>query len=754
MKSLCALLLLGAGAVCLGQTDTMHNRIEARDGAGVLRVDAVARDVIRLSYKLSSGGSRLTPALDPTGLRKTRSVASVDGDQLTTGGILALVCPNQVQLTQGSLHLKVEVDRDSIKVHHESSENFYGIRSYGLSPNDPKAALPRKNGLLRNQGGRIASGSQGDGGAPLAYTTRWGLLIDTIDGNFTNEDGILTFKGGSRKDFEAYLILGEPKRIIEAVTQLSGTHPMPPKWSLGFMNSQWGTDQKIVEEIIDEYQAKRIPIDAFIFDFDFKAWGEDDFGEWRWNSTSGKGAVSPNLFPDGASGKFAAELKSKGVHLMGIMKPRILTTNSDGNPTQAASEATANGYWMAKKPYTDYFSHRLANDIDFSKPNAREWYWKHSKTLFDTGIAGWWNDEADDGFGSLGHFQMQQALYEGQAGTSDKRVFSLNRNFYLGAQRYAYAVWSGDIRTGFSNMADQRARMLTMVGLAEPQWSMDTGGFSGNPTPENYARWMQFAAVTPIMRVHASFKKHRQPWVFGPIAEKAATAAIQLRYQLLPFFYSLTRDSLTTGVGIVRPMHWEYPKDPACANETGAWMLGDSILAAPVVDSGQTGKLIYLPEGRWFEYATGKPVKGGKQTRWTCDPENWSDIPMFVRGGSVIPTQAVIQHVGEKVESIDLNIWPDANRVGKATVYDDDGETVACDKGAFFRQTVEAKLRGRSLTLRLGKPTGSYKTAIKTYRVVVKIGEVQSAYWNGKILNVGQEITIPAGEAGRLDLNL
>src|SRR5208337_3559680 len=99
--------------------------------------------------------------------------------------------------------------------------------------------------------------------------------------------------------------------------------PMPPKWAVGFMNSQWGTDEKMVLGIVDEYRKKRIPLDGFIFDFDFKAWGEDNFGEFRWNSTNNAGNVGGNKYPNGQNGRFAKEMAAKGVHLVGIMKPRI-----------------------------------------------------------------------------------------------------------------------------------------------------------------------------------------------------------------------------------------------------------------------------------------------------------------------------------------------------------------------------------------------------------------------------------------------
>ena len=147
------------------------------------------------------------------------------------------------------------------------------------------------------------------------------------------------------------------------------------------------------------------------------------------------------------------------------------------------------------------------------------------------------------------------------AADSDLRVWSINRNFYLGATRYGYAGWSGDIKTGFASMAFQRRRMMAALDTGEFHWSMDTGGFSGHPSPENYARWIEFAAFVPIMRVHGGLNEKRQPWVYGPTAEAAARAAINLRYQLLPYIYSYERRNTDGEVGLVRPLFWEFPSD-------------------------------------------------------------------------------------------------------------------------------------------------------------------------------------------------
>jgi alpha-glucosidase (family GH31 glycosyl hydrolase) len=737
--------------------------LELQDASGTLRVRAVAPDIVRLDYVLTGATADPTEILDPAGTLRLASVGSTNGTTLSTPALRVVVTAAEIQIRSASADgVALAIDRAAaaqgvLRLTHAPIEHLYGLRSYGLGDSQDQR-LARANGLTRNLGAPVKAAAQGDGGAPLAYSTRWGVLVDSVDVEVTNSSTVLEFSHGSRKTVEAYVALGPPKRTIEMATDLTGHPPLPPKWALGFMNSQWKTDEDEVKSIVATYRQKQIPIDAFIMDFDFKAWGEDDFGEFRWNSTSGPGSVAPNKYPDGQSGEFGRQMAAQGIHLVGIMKPRVLVETIDHQPTMAAAEAAAHDWWMpGKKPYTDYFSKRLANDFDFSKPALRAWYWQHARTLFDTGISAWWNDEADDGFDSLGFFHMQQSLYEGQRSVSDRRVWSLNRNFYLGAQRLAFGTWSGDINTGFAAMADQRSRLLTMTDLAQPHWSMDTGGFNGHPSPENYARWMEFAAVVPIMRVHNTFGEHRQPWVFGPIAEAAAKRAIELRYSLLPSLYSWEREASRTGVGIVRPLFWEFPDDPAGANVIDEWMLGESLLVAPVVEQGQARKRVYLPVGRWFGYQTDTIYDGGRAVEVDADAARWDDLPMFVRAGSIVATQPVRQFNGESpVTEVTLGVWPDAQRQARFEVYDDDGETYAYEHGRSFSQAVTAKQSSDgTVTVALAKPTGAYRTTITSYHVRVHGVSAGAATWSGRSVTATAvsgghvlDVVIPAGQAG------
>ena len=189
--------------------------------------------------------------------------------------------------------------------------------------------------------------------------------------------------------------------------------------------------------------------------------------------------------------------------------------------------------------------------------------------------------DGENVFNNFQFLNMGRSLYDGQRSVSSERVWSINRNFYTGSLRYGYAEWSGDINTGFQTMAYQRKRMIATLNVGEPEWSMDTGGYNGRPTPENYARWMEFGAFVPIFRVHGGSNQKRQPWVYGPVAEEAAKRVMRLRYDLMPYIYSNVRGTTETGIGVVRPLLWEFPEDEKCDEETRGWMFGDALVCVP-----------------------------------------------------------------------------------------------------------------------------------------------------------------------------
>jgi alpha-glucosidase len=705
--------------------------VRITQGSAAVEVQAVAPNIVRVHFQptgqVSSRTLMMDPAFQPAGtdaviIEKNgsgRTLSSPEMKVILSGGTPLSV---EVQDANGKTLLKL---RGTTLIRDEN-ENIWGIK--GLDLGDTGL------GTLRNAGGPVAAGVQGGAGGPFFFTRTYGVLVDSDGGVFQAQDDTIRFQKGSRPDTEYFVIVGPPLKSMAGLALLTGRPPMPPKWTLGFLNSQWVSDENEWRQLADTYAAKGIPVSAFIFDFDWKAWGEDDYGEWRWNSTSGDGNSTPNKFPNGASGKFAADMLAKGVHLSGIMKPRILMNRVDGKPTKAAEYATAHNFWYPNEVRgNDYFTHRPAANIDFGNPEARKWFWDHLEPAFRAGLTGWWNDEADqDGQNVFGNFQfvnMARSIYEGQRSVSSERVWSINRNYYPGALRYGYAEWSGDIRTGFQSMAYQRKRMIATLNLGEPHWSMDTGGFGGHPTPENYARWMEFGAFVPIFRVHGGSGQKRQPWAYDQIAEEAAKKAIRLRYDLMPYLYSNARTATETGIGIVRPLVWEFPDDKRCADETRGWMFGDALFVSPIVERNLPAHSFYLPPGEWFDFASGKPVTGGRDMSVPVDSKTWQDVPIYIRQGSILATQP--SGKGNDLNPgtpLLLDVFPSAARVAGFMVYDDDGHTYAYEKGEYFRQELSARRSGAVTEIAVNAATGTYRAQFPNYllRVHQASGNVSS----------------------------
>ncbi|HEV2133516.1 MAG TPA: TIM-barrel domain-containing protein [Terracidiphilus sp.] len=730
-----AFLLSDLSAVAKPPAPAQHSQIsplpdgvELAKGTSELDVRVLEDRLVDVHVRLNGKETSRTPVIDPhPSLRAPSMITRNEKDgiyTLSTADISVRIeesepyhisfFDSEKEQILASADPFSDAATSSVTMKHAAGEILYGIHGSRLEDKDVS--------LTRDTGGRVAAGAQGDSGAPFVFSVRYGLLVDSDGGEFVNAPDSILFRHSSRPDVEYFVFIGRPLQTIASLTRLTGPPPLPPKWTFGFLNSQWGSTEAEVEKIVARYRSERLPIDGFILDFDWKAWGEDNYGEWRWNSTSGAGNVAPDKFPDGASGVFAQRLKAEGVKLAGILKPRIVTTvaGHPEQPTMAAAYATKHHFWYpGESASDDYFSHRMTRDIDFNNPDARAWFWEHLKPAFHSGMWGWWNDEADvigtTTFNNLQFMNMGRMIYDGQRAGSNLRVWSLNRNFYLGASRYGYAAWSGDIESGFASMALQAKRMLAALDTGETYWSMDTGGFHGHPSPENYTRWLEFAAFVPIMRVHGGLGEKRQPWVYGPIAEAAARNTLDLRYELLPYIYSYARMNTEGGVGLVRPLFWEFPEDRAAAAQEDEWMFGDALLVAPVLTQGATSRSIYLPSGEWFDFASGRCYSGGQNITVMTDSKTWSDIPLFIREGSILATQPVEQFVGaQPISEITLDIFP-GDSSASFVVYNDDGETYSYEKGAYFRQKIRARKTDGATQVKVDGETGSYISPLHTY---------------------------------------
>ncbi len=735
-----------------GDTLTLTVDNGTEPGDDILELQVCEADILKVNYRPNGiASSASTPMIDPDRVWQAVGAqidASGDPITITTEAMQISIQRNPCRMTVKKANGTVlfwepesgGVFHDGVRFVRSAGQNMYGLSSY--------ACFDGNGQLLRNDTtAAVQAGQQGNSGGPFVWSTAgYGLLVDS-DGGYPvveSTSGKLEFYYGDtttegrryfKDNVEYYVLLGEPEDIMENYAHVTGQSPMMPEWSLGFSNYEWGIDQAELYAMIDTYRAKGIPLDSYGIDYDWKNYGSDNYGEFTWNT---------NNFPDAASSALKNKLEGEGVKLIGITKPRIVTKLSDGTVTQQGQAAIAGDYFYpGHAEYTDYFYPVTVRSIDPYDEAVREWWWEHSAAAFDLGISGWWNDETDTvasgaanyWFGNFTTLHLSQALYEGQREhTNDTvRVWQTARNYYPGTQRYATTIWSGDVGTQFAideniwwtnGLNDQKATMLSTINNGQMKWGSDGGGFNQNtgtienPSPELYTRWLQFAAFSPVFRVHGNFNHQRQPWYYGFTAEENSKAVIQLRYSLMPYIYSYEQKALEKGVGLVKPLVFDYPDDANVANDSDAWMFGDWLLAAPVTERYQTSKWIYLPAGTWIDYFTGLVYQGGQYVEYAVNGESWTDVPLFIKQGAIIPTQKALNYTSEEaVSEIMLDIFPSSAQ-SSFRLYDDDGSSYDYESGEYFKQTVTAQDRGTAgVSVDLSARTGSYASSYQAYLV-------------------------------------
>ena len=726
-------------------------------GNSVLRVQALSPRILRLDLLANGKSDPHTPVLDPhakfPGDPAAKLEATGNPIRVRTDQFELHISRNPCRLTlldksgkvlleqtaEQSLHVDPKNQaQNGFAFRRNGSAEFYGIRNSACWS---KNILP----VLKDGAGvpddiyKVEASSEGGGGAPFTWTTDgYGILVDSDGGYFQIKPEEISFYYGNPKadhygrnyfrpnSLTVFIFIGSAYEIFQGLALASGKMPLFPKWAYGFTNSQWGTNQELLRGYLETYRALDIPIDNFTLDFDWKDWGASHYGEFRWNPVKYSQALYTPDNPD-ALINWTRELECK---ITGIMKPRIIISTVKGHltpmTTQGAAAKKLGIYSPTEKPVVDYFSHLMTIDLDFYNPLARQWYWHATwaHQCMQHGIAGFWNDEADSpATGNFEFLHMQQALYDGQRRDRPRnRVWSMNRNFYLGSQRYAYATWSGDISSGFEVMRLQTVAMINTINLGQMRWAQDTGGFNGHPTPECYARWFQFTAVCPTLRTHCTLGERRQPWVYGDQACETVKQAIRQRYSWFFYVYALEHAACTqTGVGIVRPLTFDYPKDHNVATIADQWMFGHWIMAAPVLERLGTGKdesltrRIYLPPGDWIDYFRGDRLTGGKWIDYPLNADSWMDWPLFIKDGAIIPTADPVKAVHTaKPEMIYLDIYPAAQR-SQGEFYDDDGDSYDYQHGQFHRQIISAQAHATDTDINLSPNAGAYSSTVKHF---------------------------------------
>jgi alpha-glucosidase len=467
--------------------------------------------------------------------------------------------------------------------------------------------------------------------------------------------------------------------------QLTGPPPVPPRWTFGYLQSRFGwKDRAYIEDTLKNFHDRKLPLDAFIFDFewytpkldyDFPPQGENDFKDFDWN---------PQLFPQPI--EQIASLHAHGIHFVGIRKPRL------GNSDLLAQ-------FHQKGWISDLASHGIAaRNLDFANPQVRSWYADQLQPLLRAGIDGWWDDEGELTFTTYIHWNQAEAeaLEKIRPGA---RLWTLNRAYQPGLQRFGAAVWTGDIHGDWPTFQLLPAHLLnwSLAGICYS--ACDIGGFFDEENPQLLTRWMQAGIFFPVMRAHSTKEvTPRFPWLFGPQAESAIREALNLRYRLIPFYYSLAHQSYETGIPIMRPLLMEFPNDPHVQNLSDQWLIG-RLMPAPIFDPSNK-RTVYLPQGNWFIFDSNKMLEGNR----TIDIEAaFDEIPLYVRAGTILPLAPPIQHTDELPGgALQLQIYPGQDAT--FSLVEDDGQSTAYTTGQLRRTTFTWNDAMRKLSWRIEGP--------------------------------------------------
>ncbi len=463
--------------------------------------------------------------------------------------------------------------------------------------------------------------------------------------------------GWSFKGTSSDLYVWPAKTLYDAMKgliKLTGKPKVPPKWAFGYLQSRWGWENRnYIENALDSFRILKLPVDAFIYDFEWYtvtpdysigSSGTANFSDFGFNQ---------NLFPDPALQ--ITTYKSKGVRFVGIRKPRL------GN-TANLDFARSNG-WLENAGIGD-------RDLNFRIEGLRQWYGAQTKPLLDAGVDALWDDEGESYYSCYYWWNKAESDLRDSV-LPNNRHFTINRAFSPGNQRMGYCTWNGDIESTWDALLSTPADLLNWSLSGMYYGTCDIGGFQGTPSTENLVRWFQAAVFFPVMRAHSIISSvPRFPWLWGKDAEAAIRKALNLRYQLIPYIYSLGHEAYNTGAPIMRPLIMEFQNDPNVANMTDEWLLGKGLLAAPIMNQGGT-RSVYLPKGVWYDFQTNQ-IYNGPLTFFASKMIN--QIPVYVREGTILPIGPIIQYTGQDtIAPLEIHIYPGSDAT--FTLTEDDGKS-------------------------------------------------------------------------------
>ena len=577
--------------------------------------------------------------------------------------------------------------------------------------------------------------------------------------------------GADAGELDYYFLYGpDPKRVIEEFTSLVGRTPLPPLFALGYQQCRYSYyPEARVREIAAEFRKRRIPADVIYLDIDYQ-------------QNNRPFTIDRERFP--TFEQMIADLKGEGFKVVAITDLHIAKL-----PGYKPYDEGIKGDYFIKNPDGSIYVGKVwpgdAVFPDFTRAQVRKWWGTLYTDFVKMGVRGFWNDMNEPAIferldktmpldtvhsvegrktdhreihNVLG-MQNARATYEGLLTLQpDQRPFVLTRAAFAGAQRYA-STWTGDNSSTWNHMRISVPQLLNLGLSGYTFVGDDIGGFAGSPTPELLTRWMELGAFNPIYRNHgAKGTRNREPWVDGPEHEAIRKKYIELRYQLLPYIYTEMESASQTGIPLMRPMFLDFPKEKELETSETEFMFGSELLVAPKVDEKFEPYEVKLPAGTWYDFWTGLPVSG---TTLTVNPA-LDVVPVYVRGGSILPEQPIVQNTEEKPQGpLQISVYPSTDCRG--SLYLDDGKTLAYHHGEFMRMQFSCESNPASLSLKFSTRQARYKPWWSEMKFVLyglsskprslTIDDTPLTDWRYDDAGKSVSVTVPSREAGEITIN-
>ncbi|KKN44186.1 hypothetical protein LCGC14_0695640 [marine sediment metagenome] len=550
-----------------------------------------------------------------------------------------------------------------------------------------------------------------------AHPTNWDMGHSTTSAySFYAEGGELDYYVMYGPDFS---------KILDSYTDLTGKSPLLPKFALGlhvgtYSGGTWGYEEKTstqyVIDLAKKFRALQIPLDVLHLDSTWRFFGENGGKgattfEWRETFENPK-AMFDSLY--------ALNLNAVGLHL----RPRF----DNGKKYRLLDKARKEGFVYPEENGQGEF-------VNFFDTNSVDWWWENGvKTIADQGAMFLKTDEGS----AFGH-KANESEKTGPQGEEIKSLHNLfplayakapfekfqkyntirgmnhTREGYAGIQRYPF-IFAGDWPSEWQYFEPVIKAGLNIGLSGVGNWAHCMGGFEHVADPELYIRWTQFGLLSPIAHLFGmEHPNYKEPWNYGEEATRIFTYYDNFRYQLLPYLYSISYQNHLSGKPLMRALVLDNQYDENTYEITDQYMLGESMMICPVVTKGAQTRVVYLPEGEWTNFWTNEVFQGKQYISILCPLDQ---IPIFIKGGAIIPMQETQNYIGEKeIDTMDVLIYPKGH--SSFENYEDDGESLNYVTGIYATTLIDSQEGKDETVISIDERIGAYTSPTKSYRLLI-----------------------------------